>query len=580
MANYILPGVGGQTASNGTPDQTAPLLHYYSPRLFGAPPQLTNQCDMRILSSDGVNPGPVGDFYLTKILQDANVANFVVGRARFIGGMSTTANIIREAYYYGKALSKYNIYGKTGDTISSQSSAINVVSTSASKDAYKKAYGSRDDESMTLGLAGSLLNSLKDDIDSDTNILDVGQLSGASSIFSSIENLIAGGAGLVGALKTSLSVQQPFYTFEDDWNSYINNVKMMINTAVIMLGLQKARVRIGDTYWPIGMNVNIDDPNKDVWSNYRFITPTSGLGAVTAVNTDNGDTSQYVSFMIDPSSISETLSNTIGESQMLSAVINQGSTVGNEIAFIANATVGSNKDMTIQLASESKAAAEEIMKNMSSGNGRFTAAIANSMARSYIGDHTIYPDVFQGHEATSSVSIKVHLSASSGDPYAYLTDILVPMFFIFGLGLPQLSSNNASAYSYPPVVQCNIPGVWGTRLGMIESISVTKNPNGKDVSINGYPSAVDIDINVRDLQHVLLTSPMNKISTFLNNHTMFDYIAQISGVDKYRVNGSMRTVARLALTASALTNAFNNVGDALLTDWHSLVNKTFGYDRQ
>ena len=122
--------------------------------------------------------------------------------------------------------------------------------------------------------------------------------------------------------------------------------------------------------------------------------------------------------------------------------------------------------------------------------------------------------------------------------------------------------------------------MWGTRLGMIEQISVTKNPNGKDVSVNGYPLAVDVDITVRDLQHVLLTSPMNKVSTFLNNHTMFDYIAQISGVDKYRVNGSMRTVARLALAASALKNTFNNVGDALLTDWHSLVNKTFGYDRQ
>ena len=151
--------------------------------------------------------------------------------------------------------------------------------------------------------------------------------------------------------------------------------------------------------------------------------------------------------MIDPTSVSETISNTIGESQMLSAVINQGSTVGNEIAFIANATIGSDKDMTVQLAKESKAAAEEVLKNMSSGNGRFTAAIASSMARSYVGDHTIYPDVFQSSSATSSVSIKVHLSASSGDPYAYLTDILVPLFFIFGLGLPQLSNNNASAYS-------------------------------------------------------------------------------------------------------------------------------------
>lgn len=579
MATYVLPGAGGQVSNDGDPSQTAPLLHYYSPRLFGAPPQLTNQCDMRILSSDGTNPGPVGDFYLTKILQDANIANFVVGRARFIGGMSSTANIIREAYYYGKALSKYNIYGTNDELLSDEAKAADLISTSASKEAYKAAYGSRDDESMVTGLAGTL-GSFNSDVDSDSTILNIDQLTGAGSLLDSIDNLILGGAGLVGALKTSLSVQQPFYTFEDDWNSYINNVKMMINTAVIMLGLQKARVRIGDCYRPIGMDVCIDDPNKDVWSNYRFITPTTGLGAVTAINSDNGETSQYVSFMIDPTSVSETINNTIGESQMLSAVINQGSTVGNEIAFIANATIGSDKDMTVQLAKESKAAAEEVLKNMSSGNGRFTAAIASSMARSYVGDHTIYPDVFQSSSATSSVSIKVHLSASSGDPYAYLTDILVPLFFIFGLGLPQLSNNNASAYSYPPVIQCNIPGVWGTRLGMIEQISVTKNPNGKDVSVNGYPLAVDVDITVRDLQHVLLTSPMNKVSTFLNNHTMFDYIAQISGVDKYRVNGSMRTVARLALAASALKNTFNNVGDALLTDWHSLVNKTFGYDRQ
>ena len=58
MAKYILPGIGGQLNAKGeSPEQTSPLLRYYSPRLFGAPPQLTNQCDMRIMSSDGVNPG-------------------------------------------------------------------------------------------------------------------------------------------------------------------------------------------------------------------------------------------------------------------------------------------------------------------------------------------------------------------------------------------------------------------------------------------------------------------------------------------------------------------------------------------
>ena len=73
---------------------------------------------------------------------------------------------------------------------------------------------------------------------------------------------------------------------------------------------------------------------------------------------------------------------------------------------------------------------------------------------------------------------------------------------------------------------------------------------------------------------------MNRPAVFLNNQTMFDYIAQISGVDKYRVNGSMRTVARLALAVSATENFVANVGDALLTDWHSFINKKFGYQYQ
>lgn len=652
MAEYILPGAGVQVKSEtDQPVQTAPLLRYYSPRLFGAPPQLTNQCDMRILSSDGVNPGPVGDFYLTRILQDANIANFVVGRARFIGGTGSALNIIREALFYGKALSKYNIYGTDGTPAGDSASISSDLLSQATEEAYQKAYGepptpTKDSSSISLG---SIISSATDVLGNVTDVVDsigekglanaigdaasaVGKgisdfveetaetvtneminqateygqaikegwnkgwdTSGSSGsddgiteadfgssagILDSIDSLVAGGAGLLSFIKTSLSVQQPFYTFEDDWMSYINNVKMMINTAVIMLGLQQSCVRIGDYYYPVGMHVNVKEQN-DVWANYRYITPTEGLGSVTAKNTDNGDTSQYVSFMIDPSGASESINNTIGQSQIYSSVINSGSSVGSEIAFITNSTAGATTDKMISIAKDSKDAADKILKELGNGdNGRFTAAIASSMARSFTGDHTIYPEVFQGHSATSSMAVTVHLTSDAGDPYSYLTNILVPLFFILGMALPQLSSNNASAYTYPPVIQCNIPGMWGTRLGMIESLTINKNPNGKDVSINGYPLQVDVQINIKDLQHVLMTSPMNKISVFLNNHTMFDYIAQMAGVDKYRVNGSMRTVARLALAASAVNNTFNNISNALLTDWHSITNRMYGWDRQ
>ena len=115
---------------------------------------------------------------------------------------------------------------------------------------------------------------------------------------------------------------------------------------------------------------------------------------------------------------------------------------------------------------------------------------------------------------------------------------------------------------------------------MIESVQVTKNPSGKDVSINGWPTVVDVSINIKDLQHTLVTSPMNKPAVFLNNNGMFDYIAQSCGVDKYRVNGSMRTAARLALATAAANNMFASVTNAVMNDWHSLVNRVYAWGDQ
>ena len=68
---YYLPGYGIQINKGderaGGVFSSSPLLWSYSPRLFGAPPQLTSLNDIRLLSSTDGNPGPVGDFYLTKI---------------------------------------------------------------------------------------------------------------------------------------------------------------------------------------------------------------------------------------------------------------------------------------------------------------------------------------------------------------------------------------------------------------------------------------------------------------------------------------------------------------------------------
>lgn len=558
MSTYFLPGIGGQISSEPGPYQSSPLLNTYSPRLFGSPPQLTNHCDMRLMSSKsgGSTPGPVGDFYLTKILQDAQIANFCVGRALFTGGSSSIANVIRVTSQYLYALKKYGMVDNSGN-MATGASTSQAVSAETSLNTYNKAI-----ESDTKGTA--------------TVTNDGGVKSQATGLISDISNIISVGGSISAVLLDSLSVQQPFYTFESDWYTYINNVKMMINTAVIMLGLQSACVKIGDMFYPIGTSAKVTK-DSDVWSNYRYITPTSNIGTVTGLDTQSGDTSQYVSFMIDPAGTSESFTNEVSDSQLYSEVISKGSTVGNEIAFITNSSPNKLDDAVINIAKDSVTAAQTVLTKLSAGTGRFTAAIAGSMARSFTGDHTIYPKVFQSSNATSEFTIKTKLTASSGDPYAYLTEMLVPYFFILGMVLPNMSKNGPSAYAYPPLVQCNIPGMWGTRLGMVTAVSVTKSQN--DISVHGWPLSINVDITVTDLQHTLVTSGMDKVSTFINNSTMFDYIAQCAGVDRYRVNGSIRLISKLALASSASGNYFNNVGNAIATDFTSFANRMAGTSR-
>jgi hypothetical protein len=350
---------------------------------------------------------------------------------------------------------------------------------------------------------------------------------------------------------------------------------MMINTAITMLGLNDAVVRIGDKLHPIFVGGDNSKEN-DVWANYRFITPKTELGDVNAIDSLNGDSSQYVSFMVEPAGSNETYTNSVGDSQIYSSVINQGSSIGAEIAFITNSSVSGLDDAVVNIAGGAINAAEGVLSALGSGVGRFTAAIAGSMARTFLGDHTIYPQVFQSHQSTSSKDFTVHLTASSGDPYTYLMEMLVPYFFILAGAIPQMSQNNASAYSFPPLVQVNVPGLWGCRMGMITSVSVNKNPSGKDFSVQGFPLSMDVTITVTDLQHVLVSSPMNKPAVFLNNHTMFDYIAQCAGVDKYRVNPAIRLVSRLALAGNATGNLLTNFGHGFLNDFTSFANKMTG----
>ena len=423
-ASYYIPSLGAEL--DGSSDglfQSSPLLNTYSPRLFGAPHQLTHLCDMRLMSSDGESPGPVGDFYLEKILENGQVANFVIGRAVFTGGMNGILAGIRNMIQYASAMKNYGEYinatnaaGKNSRYIVSDKADLSE----ANFDHYKKLM---EDSNSAVNSKDFQMQQDENGLWVDSNVEDEG-IGGMLDSLSGVLSTIGAEVGAIRtALKTSYAVQQPFYAFDSDWYSYIQRVKMMINSFIIMLGLSEASVRIGDDMFSIAMNKY--DAEKDVWANYRFITANKDLGVVTGIDTQTGDTTQYVSFMIDPSGSSESYTNAVGESQVYASVINSGSSIGNEIAFITNSSQSAIDDAIVNIASKSINAAEAILTKLGGGIGRFTASVAGSMAKSYIGDHTIYPQIFQSSTATTSKSITIHLQASGGDPYSYLCTFII-----------------------------------------------------------------------------------------------------------------------------------------------------------
>lgn len=604
-------------------EQSAPLLNTYSPRLYGAPPQLTSLCDMRIRSSDGVNPGPVGDFYLEKVLQPAMVANIVVGRALFTGGHVPWYQVLVKAIQYAEALKRYDIFDRGDNKVISPRDggvADKIIKYATSKDVYDAAFeeqNSSDFSVIDAETAGI------DDVSGETvvvNMYDTGNAKALMSYFDAIfasanpdevdvsiiedettededgnnpkkkgfltriweaatgVNTGGGFSGLSTIMLSSLSVQQPFYTFESDWYTYANNLKMMMNTATIMLGLQQACVRIGDAFYPIGMDVSLRK-DTDIWSMYRYITASSGLGVVTALDTMNGDTTQYLSYMIEPNSITETYTNNTEKSKLYSSVLAMGDDTGSEIAFLTNSSPNVLDDAVINMMKEVTNFASGVLSNLTFGVGRFTAAVASGASRSFVGDHTVYPEIFKSHESHQEFSISVTYTARDGSPYSQLTDILLPLFSNLCLSLPQLSNNTAAAYTFPPLVQINVPGLFGSRLAILQTLTVVKNPGNEPTCVNGYPSAIKVTMVFKDLEHKLYTSPMNKRSVMLNNNSMYDYIAQCAGVDRYRINSAARLVTKLALSASSVRNTFYDLGSAGLNDVITTVNRITGLSR-
>lgn len=488
-------GNNGQNPMTGADGGGASYISQYSNRLFGAPFQLLDSVDKRFpeINND------LGNEYLRNFMLNSPILHIRPGMPHYTGDQNKTS-------LYNLLL---NIYGD--------------IVTSAGN--------------MSLGEAA--FNNL-----------------GSAMIFGMGKKL-----------------QGRMFGFRETYYEYIQNVNYMCKTAATHMSLTTGAQFPNGCHTSGGGWETFDSID---WQNYRMgaergnSNPSSQLGKFAGVIGSNiagtagsavdalysnilgqatpewaeaamqssassvlGNISSKLSsvdFMVEPIAFTEQLTNTTADSFIEGMIDGITKGIGTEIAWItnSNADTGMIGDLMNFLGDTVHSASQAVGELVQGVGGGFTKNLFTGAIAAIKGQKMIYPKIYDSSESRMDYEFSITLTTPYGDPYNYYMNIVVPLLHLIALTAPRMISANTVAS--PFVVQAYIPGMCTCQLGIIQNMTITKNPSTNHVSVNGFPLTVKVTFTIEELYNAMSISPANDPASFMFNETLNDYLCNLAGL--------------------------------------------------
>nr|DAS58633.1 MAG TPA: hypothetical protein [Caudoviricetes sp.] len=358
-----------------------------------------------------------------------------------------------------------------------------------------------------------------------------------------------------------------FYDFQEDYTSYMNYVNAMCRAVAGFLELRD-KIEITDD----DGKVRSINPQQMDWKDYRwtsgkYVSGTSNvlrkvsknvkesvnrlfrienenedangrakmrvsMDDTTASSTDLmgiGSSQNYIPFYIDPSiDGSESASNSITSTTVESKMKEIHSKM-NEYGFLLNsASAGSIFENIGDVADSTVGGLLDGLSGAGSA-GNILSKLMSTSKQVLCGENIIIPQIYDESQYSKQYNLTVHLRTPYGDKLSVFMDILVPMLHLLALALPKQST--ANTYGSPFLIKMYVPGTTTCNLGIVDSIQITKNPDGDAWSVDGLPTACDVSLNIVDLYSNLTMSPTTEPLLFINNSSLIEYLATISGLN-------------------------------------------------
>lgn len=237
-----------------------------------------------------------------------------------------------------------------------------------------------------------------------------------------------------------------------------------------------------------------------------------------------------IMFMVEPVSFSEQLTNNTAPSLIEQMVDSIADSVGSEIAFITNsgADAGMIGGLAQFLGSNISSMAVSLSKLAEPVAGGFATNLFSGAINALSGQKMIYPEIYKSSNSTQDYEYSVTLTSPYGDIYNYYMHIVVPLCHLICLAAPRMLTSNS--ITSPFLVQAYVPGMATCNLGIISNMTISKNPDSKDVSVNGFPLTVKVTFQVKELYNAISISPTTNPASFMFNETLTDYMLNLAGL--------------------------------------------------
>ena len=300
--------------------------------------------------------------------------------------------------------------------------------------------------------------------------------------------------------------QGKLYSFETCYKDYYSFVNPMCQRMSRYLGIHEKKI----------------DANSKAFGSYEWENYTNSAFRNFISSKEN------IAFYIDSDTqISETFSNSTGESMLTQGFADNISNMAREIQFLMGAGAGIefdslSEDSTLQDFNDwadkfSSFLPKRLVSNLKQG---FKSVVS--------GGKMIFPEIWNDSSFSRSYRISIKLRTPDADVLSWYLNIGVPMLHLIALVAPhQLGANG---FQSPFLVRGWYKGFFNCDMGIITDMDISKGDKGK-WTLDGLPTEVDISFTIKDLYQILTITSDEKISDLLANTALLDYIANMCGIN-------------------------------------------------